>query len=202
MGRSFGARNCSLAALAAGDCGFGFVVGFALAFGGALVPLLFALGQREFAFYAALAKVEPGGDKSEALLTGSTFELSNFVLVQQQLACAQRIVVHRVAMREGTDVRVQEKTFSVLQQPVGVLEVGLALANGLDLGAAERDSGLELVEQRIVVASRPVEGSIAHACGYGVAVFGLGRGLGLRGNGRIGERSGHRSEERRVGQER
>src|ERR1039458_7143151 len=147
----------ALAALAAGDGGFGFVVGFALAFGGALVPLLFALGQREFAFYAAFAEVEPGGDKSETLLTGGTFELSNFVLMQQQLACAQRIVIHGVAMREGADVRSEEHTFSVLQQSVGVLEVGLALANGLDLGAAESDAGLELVEQRIAVAGRPVE---------------------------------------------
>ena len=50
-----------LTALAAGDGCLGLVVRLALALGGALVPLLLALGQGQFAFDAPAAEVEPRG---------------------------------------------------------------------------------------------------------------------------------------------
>jgi len=82
-------------------------------------------------------------------------------------------------------VRVQQKALSILEQSVGVFEVGVALANGLDLGAAEGDPGLEFIEQRVVVAGGPVVGGVAGA-GLGCAATvglesDLGMGGGLRG---------------------
>ena len=55
------------AALAARDGGASFLVGFALALGLALVPLLLAGGDGELAFDAAVAEVEPDGDERGAL---------------------------------------------------------------------------------------------------------------------------------------
>ena len=51
-------------------------------------------------------------------------------------------------------MQIQQKRLAVLDQPVGVLQVGLALADGLHLGPAQRHAGLELLEQKVVVAGR------------------------------------------------
>lgn len=45
------------------DGGAGFAVGFAAFFGFALVPLLFAFGDGQFAFDAAVAEIEADGDE-------------------------------------------------------------------------------------------------------------------------------------------
>lgn len=45
----------------------GFAVGFAAAFGFALVPVLFALGDGEFALDAAIFEIEAGGDERMSL---------------------------------------------------------------------------------------------------------------------------------------
>ena len=53
------------------------------------------------------------------------------------------------------------KSFAVLEQAVGVLEVGFAFADAFDLGAAEGDAGFELVGEEVVVAGGAVEGGVA-----------------------------------------
>jgi len=190
-------RNCSgrLAALAASDGGFGFFVAFAGAFGGALVPVLFALGEGYLALDAAVLEVELDGDEGVALLGGEDFQLFDLALVEEELARAEALVVHGVAVREGADVGVEEEALAVFEEAVGVFEVGFAFADGLDLGAAEGDARLEAVGEEVVEAGGAVEGGVAVAGGYGVAVLLLDRGLGLLGGGgRVGEGAGHKSE--------
>ena len=63
----------NLFSLASRYGGFGFFVAFAGAFGGALVPVLFALGEGDFAFDAAVAEVEFDRDEGEAFLGGKGF---------------------------------------------------------------------------------------------------------------------------------
>jgi hypothetical protein len=93
---------------------------------------------------------------------------------------------------EGTDVGVEEEGLAVFEEAVGVLEVGLAFADGLDLGAAEGDAGFDAVGEEVVEAGGAVEGGVAEAGGDGVAVFLLHRRLVLGGGrGRIGEGTGH-----------
>src|SRR5271167_4924462 len=53
-------------AFAVGDGGAGFAVGFAVALGGAFVPVLLALGDGQFAFDPALAKIEPRRNERKA----------------------------------------------------------------------------------------------------------------------------------------
>ena len=120
------------------------------------------------------------------------FEFVELVLVQQEFAGAQVLVVHGVAVGEGADVGVEQEAFAVFEQAVGVLEVGLAFADAFDLGAAEGDAGLELVGEEVVVAGGAVEGGVALAGGDGVAVFLLDGGLWRGGgSGRVGEGAGH-----------
>ena len=58
---------------------------------------------------------------------------------------------------------IQQKALPILQQAVRVLQVGLALADRLHLGPAQRHASLELIGQKIIKARRPVERGIAHA---------------------------------------
>ena len=54
-------------------------------------------------------------------------------------------------------MRVQQKGLAVLDQSVGVLEIGFALADGFDLGAAQGDAGLEFLQQEVVVAGGAID---------------------------------------------
>lgn len=56
-------RAFRLFTLAAGHRGAGFAVGFAAALGFALVPVLLAFCDGQFAFHPAVAEVEPSGDE-------------------------------------------------------------------------------------------------------------------------------------------
>ncbi len=108
--------------------------------------------------------------------------------MEQELAGAQGFVVHGVAVGEGADVGVEEEALAVLEQAVGVLEVGFAFADGFDLGAAEGDAALEAVGEEVVVAGGAVEGGVALAGGDGVAVLLLCR-RAWAGRGRSGWRA-------------
>src|ERR1700731_2503873 len=94
-------------------------------------------------------------------------------------------------MREGADMGVQQETLAVFEQTVGVLEVGFALTDGLDLGPAQRYAGLELVGEEVVEAGGAVECGVSLARGDGVAVLLLHPRLGGVRDGRIGERASH-----------
>ena len=76
-------------------------------------------------------------------------------------------------------MQIQQKSLAVLDQPVGVFEVGLALADRFHLGPAQRHAGFHLFQQKVVVARRPVMRRVALAAGHSVAR--LGRLLGAGG---------------------
>jgi hypothetical protein len=80
-------------------------------------------------------------------------------------------------------VAVEEPEFAVLDEAVGVLEIGLAGSNGLYFGSGENDSGLEFFEQEIVVTRVPVYSGILFSGSGGLAarIF-LPIGLGLVGS--------------------
>src|ERR1039458_4314721 len=175
-----------------GDGFAGFLVGGATALGLALVPELFALGQGEFDFDFAILEIHAGGDQSESLLLGLANELANFFFVKQKFAGAENGMIGVVAVLIGADVAVEEPEFALLDQAVGVLEIGLAGANGLYFGSGENHSGLEFFEQEIVVTCVPVNGGILLPGGGGLAArILLPIGLGL-----VGSLLGHGTEEK------
>src|SRR5947208_9754247 len=101
-------------------------------------------------------------------------------------------MVRRIPMRERPDMRIQQKALSILQQPIGILQVGLAFADRLHLGPAQRNSYLELVRQKIVEARRPVERSVSLTRRHRVALLLLHHWLWLMSGCRVRERAGHR----------
>ena len=107
--------------------------------------------------------------------------------MHEQTAGAQSFVVHGVAVGEGADVGVEQEALAILEQTVGVLEVGFTLADGFDLGAAEGDAGLELVGEEVVEAGGAILGGVALAGGDGIAVLLLDGWLGGVGGGRVRE---------------
>ena len=77
-------------------------------------------------------------------------------------------------------MQVEQKRLAVLDEAVGVFEVGLALADGFDLGPAQGHAGLELLQQKVVVAGDAIVRSVPLAAGHRVA----GPGRLLRAGGR------------------
>lgn len=66
---------------------------------------------------------------------------------------------------------VEQKCLAVFNDSVSVLEVGLTFADRLYFRSPQRDTGLEFLEQEIVVASGAVHGGISFAGGYRFARF-------------------------------
>ena len=78
-------------------------------------------------------------------------------------------------------MRIQQIGFAVFDDAVSVLEIGFALADGLHLGASQRDAGFEFVQQKVVMAGGAVDGGVPLAGGYRIALLGFLRGRLLRG---------------------
>src|SRR5579863_7604982 len=80
-----------------------------------------------------------------------------------------------------TDMHVEQKRLAVLDEAIGVLQVRLAFADRLDLGSAQGDAGLELLQEKVVVAGRAVVRGVPLAAGHRVARLG-----GLAGSRSLG----------------
>jgi len=80
---------------------------------------------------------------------------------------------------------------AILEEPVGVFEVGLSFADRLDLCAAQRDACLKAISKEVVEARRTVEGGIPVTGSHRIAVLLLDYRLGRVGYGRIGKIARH-----------
>src|SRR5664279_2843102 len=102
--------------------------------------------------------------------------------MQQQFTGASLVVVGDVSVRIRADMNIEQESLSVLDEAVGVLEVGLAFSDGLDFSAAQSHAGFEFLKQEVVMAGDSVVGGVALAGGHGVArprrLLGSGRVLG------------------------
>src|SRR3984957_14837523 len=96
--------------------------------------------------------------------------------MQQEFAGAQRVVVGRVSMGVGTDMRIQQIRFAVFDDAISILEIGLALTDRLHLGASKRDTGFEFVEQKVVMPGGAVDRSIPFARSHRLSGLGFLRG--------------------------
>jgi hypothetical protein len=164
---------------AAGDGVSGFFVGGAAALGFSLIPELLAFGYCYFDLNAAILEVHPRGDYGKALLLDGGMQLENLGAVDQELAGAERVVIELRAGSVGSDVCVEEKKFSVLDQAIGILKVGLTGADGLDLGSAEGNSGFITVEQEEIMGGGAVDAGVPLATGDRVSLDVCGL-VGLR----------------------
>src|ERR1700739_470792 len=89
--------------------------------------------------------------------------------MQQEFSCSERLVIADIAMGIGPDVGVKQESLAVLDDSIGVLKIGLAFTDRLDLGSAKGHAGFESVEQKVIVAGSAVDRRVALAGGDGVA---------------------------------
>ena len=71
--------------------------------------------------------------------------------MQQKLALAQRINVENIALLVGADVHAFDEGFVVLDENIGILEIGVAGAHGFDFGAFEGDAGFQCFKDEIIM---------------------------------------------------
>src|ERR1700690_557009 len=72
-------------------------------------------------------------------------------------------------MRVGADMNVEQKRLAVLDEAVGVLQVGFALADRFDFSSAEGDAGFDFFKEKVVMAGGPVLRGVSFSRGHGVA---------------------------------
>ena len=79
-------------------------------------------------------------------------------------------------------MHVEQKCLAILDEAVGILQVGLPLADGLDLGPAQRHARFKLLQQKIIMAGGPIVRGVPLTRGHGVPWLGW---LGGAGSGRL-----------------
>jgi hypothetical protein len=63
------------------------------------------------------------------------------------------------------DMRIQQICFAVFDDSIRIFEIGLAFANGLNFGSPERDAGLELVEQKVIMRRGAIDCGVSLSSG-------------------------------------
>src|SRR5207245_3293274 len=78
-------------------------------------------------------------------------ELHDLVAMQEQLAGPERIMIDVAAVRVGRDMAIVQERLTAVDPGEGVLEIRLAVAERLDLGAEEHETRLVPLADEIVV---------------------------------------------------
>ena len=125
----------------------------------ALVELPLAARDRQFHLRPAALEVHLQGHQGAAFLQGAAEEAVDFAFLEEQLAGPPRVVAELVGLGVGADVHVVEENLAAADAGEGVVEVALALAEGLDLGALEHQARLDRVDDEEVVPGLLVAGA-------------------------------------------
>ena len=135
--------------------GFHGAVNFALGITGrGRVPLViqfFALGKTDFQLHAGVLEINGQGDEGVAVLLDLAEQPQDLPLVHQQTAGAAGILVEDIALLIGADVHPQNGELTILDDAEGILQIHIALTDGLDFGARKLNTGLELFLDELVV---------------------------------------------------
>jgi hypothetical protein len=159
-----------------GDGLLDFTASFFFAQLAAAVPGFLATGDGDFAFGNAITEIDAKGDEGKALLLGFGDEFVDFAAVEEELAGAEGLVIPDAAGEVAGNVAMEEPDFAVFDSGVGIAEVGVAIAEGFDLGAAEDEAGFHFVEEEVMERGGTIGGN--HFLG---AAIGLVDGFFRRG---------------------
>src|SRR5690606_37811236 len=131
----------------------------AVAFGRPLVMLLLAAGKTEPGFDdAAIIETERQRNQRVSRLLDLSGDAVELALAHQELARAERIVVEAVAMTIFRDMRIEQIQALIFKGRIGVLNVGLAGAQALDLRAMQDQAPFKFFMNEVVVAGLAVFG--------------------------------------------
>src|SRR5438445_3988169 len=135
---------------------FHLPLGIAVGEVAALVDPLLAAGDGDLDLHAPVLPVEAGRNEGQAPLPHLAVERVDLAPVEEELPRPGRIVVRTVALVVRLDLGADEPRVAVADLGVGLAERGAAVAEGLDLGAAEDEAGLDPVHPLLVVARTTV----------------------------------------------
>ena len=125
-----------------------------------LVVELLALAQAYLHLHPGAAPIEAQGDEGVAVLLDLRKQPSDLPLVHQQAAGAAGLPVEDIPLLVGADVHPVEGHLPVLDGAEGVLQVHVAQADGLDLGAGQLDARLVFILHEVVVEGLAVAGDL------------------------------------------
>src|SRR6266581_6770859 len=136
---------------------------FCVAFGDRLPLVVLPLSSRQAKLDLGVVarEVHPQRDERVALLTHLADEARDLLSVEQQLARVHGLVVHSVALRVLGYVHVLKPRLVAIDAHETIAQVRPAVAHGLDLRAAEHDSGLHLFVDEVVVIGAAVDGDVS-----------------------------------------
>src|SRR5579859_939067 len=138
---------------------FSFPASFLVALVLAAVPRLLALRQRDFDFCQAVAEVDAQRNNGQALGLRAASELMNFILMQEELARTERLVVPRTAGHVLRNVCVNQPCAAGLEIDIGIADIRFPFAQGLHLGAMQDQAGLKSVQQVKIVGGGAILGN-------------------------------------------
>src|SRR5713226_7941860 len=130
---------------------FCFPAGFFSAFVLAAVPLFFALRQGDLAFCQAIAKVDSQGNDRQTFGLSAAGQLVDFILVEQELARTERLVIPGTTRQVLRNVRVYEPSACRFEFNESVANIRLSFAQSFHFRTVKDQTGLMLLENMVVV---------------------------------------------------
>ncbi len=152
-----------------------------LGLGLALVVVFLALGGRNLQLHqTTVVKIHHQWHKGHALAFGRIPQAGQLAPADQELALAPFLMGKHCAVIGG-DIGIGQPKFAVVNTCIAVRDIGLARAQGFDLGAGQDDTDLEIILDGIIIARTPIIGD-----DFVVFVFGfLGHSCAQIGDGAL-----------------
>src|SRR5690606_31120677 len=107
---------------------------------------------------ARLVQIQAHRNDGAAVPLDGADQLVDLLAVQQQLPVAARLMVEAVRHLVGRDVSVDQHHLAPLRRDIAFGDVRPPVAQGLDFGAQQLDSGLDVVLEEVVEACAPIFG--------------------------------------------
>ena len=143
--------------------GFNLTLGLSARDGVSPIVFTFALGHTEFDLRHPPFEIEFEWDEGEPLFFHSPPQPIYFPSMEQETALAKRVVIESIALRVLAYVQVVQEGLTVVDPCVAVSHVGLALPKGFDLGSTQFDTGLNRIQDLIVVPGFAILGNDFYA---------------------------------------
>jgi len=122
--------------------------------------LFFAFGETQVELDAATLPVERERHERITLALDCADQTVNFASVQKHFARSDRIRVYMCrSRRQRGDMRTEQVNFAVLDDCVAFRQVAAPGAQALDFPALQRQAGLEVVLDEIIVTSLAIDGN-------------------------------------------
>jgi hypothetical protein len=144
------------AAARSGDGLIRFPFCFFLFFGFAAIVKFLTFCHGYFAFGDAIPEINLGWDDGHALLLGLDHEPINLPSIQKQLSFPKRVVIPGATGQVFGYVAIDQPSFAAANLGECFAKRALPFPKSLDLGTDQDDSGLEVVQEFVVIGGAAI----------------------------------------------